>query len=165
MTISQTHLHLEATLILVVSMLVASSSTLALLLLYLLVDATTLQDWAQHNQTIQQLSPTIRWSIAHLHLIAGWLLVMVARWDVSTAVGLTQGQISGRAMAYGCGWRGSVLWSMAGILPSYGRSRVRQGSKHGKSLHAHQQTARHAGVVCTDGTPATRLALYAALAQ
>ena len=120
MTISQTHLHLEATLILVVSMLVASSSTLALLLLYLLVDATTLQDWAQHNQTIQQLSPTIRWSIAHLHLIAGGLWAWSLA-GIATGLGLLKTKPLAR---YGV-WLWMVgiwLWSIWNIVLMWGAS-------------------------------------------
>ena len=101
-------------------MLVASSSTLALLLLYLLVDATTLQDWAQHNQTIQQLSPTIRWSIAHLHLIAGWLLAWSLA-GIATGLGLLKTKPLAR---YGV-WLWMVgiwLWSIWNIVLMWGAS-------------------------------------------
>jgi hypothetical protein len=108
---STTHSPLQswAILILVLSLVVGSSAALALLVLSLLIEPNLLHDWANGNQTIQQMSPIIRWSIAHLHLITGALLV----WSivgVTTAVGLLKVKSWTR---YGV-WlwvAGIVLWS------------------------------------------------------
>lgn len=110
MTISDLRLQSEAILILVVSVLVAGSSAFAVLVLNLWIDASTLQDWAQHNQTIQQMSPTIRWSIAHLHLIAAGLLAWSLA-GIATGLGLLKAK---RLARYGV-WlwvAGILLWSI-----------------------------------------------------
>lgn len=110
MTISHSRLQSEAILILVVSVLVASSSAVAVLVLHLWIDASTLQDWAQHNQTIQQMSPMIRWSIAHVHLIAGGLLAWSLA-GIATGLGLLKAKPLAR---YGVWlWVGGILlWSI-----------------------------------------------------
>lgn len=107
--LSHSPLQSWAILILVISVLVGSSAALALWVLSIWIEPSRLAAWVQSNQTIQHLSPLIRWSIAHLHVIAGALLA----WSVAgviTALGLLKSRTWVR---YGV-WlwvAGIVLWS------------------------------------------------------
>jgi hypothetical protein len=116
---AQSPLQSWAILILVLSLVVGSSAALALLVLSLLIEPNRLHDWAIGNHTIQQMSPIIRWSIAHLHLIAVALLVWSSA-GVSTAVGLLKVKSWARygvwlwvaGMVLWSGWNIAILWAI-----------------------------------------------------